>query len=60
VKLQNVVLEKVAGVDNPADIFTKPLDKKRLARLAQMMGLQAPVMVRDPDLERGVLEESWT
>ncbi|CAI5739954.1 unnamed protein product [Peronospora farinosa] len=55
VKLKKVILEKVAGVDNPADLFTKALDKKRLARLSKLMGVQKED-VRDGYLERGVLE----
>ncbi|CAI5724249.1 unnamed protein product [Peronospora farinosa] len=44
-----------AGVDdNPADLFTKALDEKRLARLSNLMGVQKED-VRDGYLERGVL-----
>ncbi|CAI5703669.1 unnamed protein product [Peronospora effusa] len=53
VKLKKVILEKVAGVDNPADLFTKALDKKRLARLSKLMGVQKED-VRDGYLERRV------
>ena len=34
-----VKLERVPGVDNPADIFTKPLDKAKFAKHVKDLGL---------------------
>jgi KUP system potassium uptake protein len=39
VEKEAIVLRKVKGEDNPADAFTKPLDKKRLKRLLQLFGV---------------------
>ncbi|RQM11092.1 hypothetical protein DD237_008410 [Peronospora effusa] len=55
VNLKKVILEKVAAIGNPADSFTKSLDKKRLARLSKLMDVQKED-VRDGYLERGVLK----
>lgn len=40
VKSGMVSLYKVKGDENPADAFTKPLDKHRLQRLNKMMGVE--------------------
>jgi len=51
-------MEKVRGEDNPADAFTKALDKNRMKRLFEMIGVRSvtAMVMRDSDLERGVLE----
>lgn len=40
VKLKTVLFEKVPGESNPADAFTKALDKRLLARLSYSIGLR--------------------
>ena len=40
VKKKDVVLERVPGVDNPADILTKHVDQALLQKHAQFLGLR--------------------
>ena len=40
VKKKDFVLERVPGVDNPADILTKHVDQALLAKHSELLGLR--------------------
>ncbi|KAG5461627.1 MAG: hypothetical protein BJ554DRAFT_6149 [Olpidium bornovanus] len=38
---KEIAVERVASVENPADMFTKPLDKVKFAKFKEMVGVNA-------------------
>jgi hypothetical protein len=47
VKIKTLALEKIPRIDNPADAFTKAVDKPRFARLVGMADGRAVQAVQD-------------
>ena len=51
-----IVLVKIDGKINPADLLTKPKSAKEMARLAEALAFEMPTRKQERDEESGVME----